>query len=384
MLMQVDDQQINSYDITPQAVAPHPCGINCLAATSNQKWIFTGGEDGFIRKYDFFGSMNGKSPLTMAQKKELHFDTIQNAGLLSSAWDNVEQVNPASGPLQEPKISAVHSIDVHSDGVWCVTGLERGTINLWTVRHDEGNCQHVFDHHKNSVSALKITQDQRGLISASDRVIVLWDLNTGSIARQYVGPASPIGSIQLQGTHHFIVSSSDGGLFLYDQRKDAPVKRMISPDTSPWTQSASWSADGKQVYSGRRNGSVDEWDIGSGQRVRNIRMPSDSGPVSSVLALPSGRHLLRRVILTISASQDNIRLWTLDQIQESSSRAANGTSTSSSPRVPFTIVNGHHGGFVSSLLTDEHGRYLVSTSGNRGWTDYVANNSALFYGIRRT
>lgn len=29
-------------------------------------------------------------------------------------------------------------MDVHSEGIWILTGCENGSINLYTVRHDEG------------------------------------------------------------------------------------------------------------------------------------------------------------------------------------------------------------------------------------------------------
>ena len=32
------------------------------------RWVFTGGSDGYIRKFDHFAGMNGKVPLTVAQK----------------------------------------------------------------------------------------------------------------------------------------------------------------------------------------------------------------------------------------------------------------------------------------------------------------------------
>jgi hypothetical protein len=32
------------------------------------RWVFTGSEDGYIRKYDFFASMNGKTLLTQGQR----------------------------------------------------------------------------------------------------------------------------------------------------------------------------------------------------------------------------------------------------------------------------------------------------------------------------
>lgn len=53
--------------------------------------------------------------------------SISNSVPLVSAWESND-----GGPI------AVHSIDVHSQAVWCVTGLENGLIRLWTFRQEEG------------------------------------------------------------------------------------------------------------------------------------------------------------------------------------------------------------------------------------------------------
>jgi transcriptional activator SPT8 len=78
---------ITNVDIIPVVSAVHPNPIYCLAATENQKWIVTGSEDGFIRKYDFYSSLNGSTLLTGAQKHGL-VDSIQKAGVILSAWEN--------------------------------------------------------------------------------------------------------------------------------------------------------------------------------------------------------------------------------------------------------------------------------------------------------
>jgi len=58
----------SSYDIVPVLAAPHATSVNAITATTDMRWVFTGGSDGYIRKFDHFASMNGKVPLTVAQK----------------------------------------------------------------------------------------------------------------------------------------------------------------------------------------------------------------------------------------------------------------------------------------------------------------------------
>lgn len=60
-------------------MAPHPGGIYSLCATKCMRWLFTGGADGVIRKYDFYASMNGRSKLTQSQMHGLP-DSITKVG----------------------------------------------------------------------------------------------------------------------------------------------------------------------------------------------------------------------------------------------------------------------------------------------------------------
>jgi len=37
---------------------------------------------------------------------------------------------------------------------------------------------------------------------------------------------------------------------------------------------------------------VDEWDFVSGKFIKSLKMPSGSGPVSYVLSMPNGKHII--------------------------------------------------------------------------------------------
>ncbi|CAL1704691.1 unnamed protein product [Somion occarium] len=163
-----------------------------------------------------------------------------------------------------------------------------------------------------------------------------------------------------------MVASIDGQIVLWDKRVHTPgrgVGRLwMSEKTPPWCVSACWSADGGQIYAGRRNGTVDIYDVrqlgvaaaGLPRILKTLRNPVSSGVVSCVVAFPDGRHLA-------CASQDNIRLW---NVAEAGEPDASGKMKSG---VQFKIIPGHHGGFISQMLVDRAARFLVSASSNRGW-----------------
>lgn len=61
-------------------------------------------------------------------------------------------------------------------------------------------------------------------------------------------------------------------------------------------------------------------------------------------------------LILFSASHDILRLYDLKH--EQSSRHST---------VPFLIIPGHRTGTISQLYVDNACRYMISTSGNRGW-----------------
>ncbi|KAG2181257.1 hypothetical protein INT43_008840 [Umbelopsis isabellina] len=432
-----------TYNIIPQGAAIHPNPIYSVAATRCFRWFVTGSEDGYIRKWDFFASMNGKSTLTQAQRHQL-VDSITKAGYLASWWENEEQpeevkVKAESSesievtPVPESKLSPVYSLDIHSEGLWALSGLENGSINLVTVRHEEGKCHHVFRKHTAPVSVLTIMPEERSFISGSwDKSIVEWDLETGSIVREYGGYSSQISSASFRPLHKEVASadsngeadkkeeaedikneddedmhtseekdeqveeigpdpmfkdpnimlttSIDGNCLIWDRREPTEAARRLSlPDkTPPWTLSACWGADGSKIYTGRRNGTVDEYDFAAQKLIRSFRMPANSGPVSCVASLPNGSHI-------VCASNDNIRMWntSIDSTFTIQPGDDGGfvKPTKLSSVIPFTILPGHHGAVISSLLIDPTSRYMISTSGTRGW-EGTSNNGCLIYEIQ--
>ncbi len=90
-----------TYDIMPTIAAPHSTSINALAATPDMRWVFSGGADGYIRKFNWVDTANGKLMLTVAQRHPF-VDSVTKAGVLMSYWENEE----ASGLAPMEKTSS--------------------------------------------------------------------------------------------------------------------------------------------------------------------------------------------------------------------------------------------------------------------------------------
>ncbi|CAK7200883.1 Transcription factor spt8 [Sporothrix eucalyptigena] len=184
------------YDIVPTMAAPQATSINALAVTPDLRYWMTGGSDGYIRKYDGPGTINGRQLLTVAQRHPF-VDSVVKAGILMSYWENEEPPSASARGAEEHILSPVYSLAVHSRALWLLAGTEGGGINLQSVRHDEGKRITCLQRHTNAVSVLQLAPDEKGVLSGSwDKTILDWDLNTGLTRRDFDGSSGQISAIE--------------------------------------------------------------------------------------------------------------------------------------------------------------------------------------------
>lgn len=102
----------------------------------------------------------------------------------------------------------------------------------------------------------------------------------------------------------FLAASMDGTLRVWDKRQQDPVARILPRNVPPWCMNACWSPDGNYIYAGRRNGTVEEFSLHKGLQnsERTFKFPQGSGPVSTVRAMPNGRHLIWYVSWDVASS----------------------------------------------------------------------------------
>ncbi|KAH3944070.1 hypothetical protein HBH53_164630 [Parastagonospora nodorum] len=178
------------YDIIPSIAAPHSTSINAITATPDMRWVFTGGADGYIRKFNWVDTANGKLALTVAQRHPF-VDSVTKAGVLLSYWENEDS------SLASDNLSPVYSLAVHHQSLWLLSGVQSGGINLQSVRHEEGKRIHTLKGHTSAVSVLTLAQDEQSVLSGSwDKTINDWDLNTGQVKRKFETSGGQISAIE--------------------------------------------------------------------------------------------------------------------------------------------------------------------------------------------
>lgn len=83
------------------------------------------------------------------------------------------------------------------EGVWLLSGLESGGINLQSVRHDEGRQITCLRGHTSAVSVLNLARDEKTVLSGSwDKNVIDWDLNTGQIVRNFEGSGGQLSALE--------------------------------------------------------------------------------------------------------------------------------------------------------------------------------------------
>jgi transcriptional activator SPT8 len=188
----------STYDIVPTIAAPQSTSINAITATADMRWVFSGGSDGYIRRYNWVDTINSKLMLTVAQRHPF-VDTVVKAGVMMTYWENWD-INTRPGMSQiaaDPVISPVYSLASQHQGLWLLAGLESGGIRLQSIRHEEGKEIALLQKHTSAVSVLSISSDEKSFLSGSwDKSVLDWDLNVGKVRTTFSSPAGQVSCIE--------------------------------------------------------------------------------------------------------------------------------------------------------------------------------------------
>lgn len=111
-----------SYTVEAICAIAHPEPTHALATSRCMSHLLTGSKDGYIRDYDVFAAVNGKTFLTAPQRQ--HCSVIEGtmkAGQLRTWWENPATFNDL---VEENSRSQVCSLLMQSDALWALAGSE--------------------------------------------------------------------------------------------------------------------------------------------------------------------------------------------------------------------------------------------------------------------
>jgi transcriptional activator SPT8 len=244
------------YDMIPTVAAPHSTSINAITATPDMRWVFSGGADGYIRKFNWVDTVNGKLPLTVAQRHPF-VDSVTKAGVLLSYWENEDSTGVADN------LSPVYSLAVHHQSLWLLSGVESGGINLQSVRHEEGKRIHTLKGHNMAVSVLTLAHDEQSVLSGSwDKTINDWDLNTGNVKRRFETSGGQITAIEQRPMSTLPIPQdtetvpSANGTFSSNNAARPRTNGSLSNGTDPVTRTAQRDENGNEDAPGSPDDSL--------------------------------------------------------------------------------------------------------------------------------
>lgn len=410
-----------SFEIVPKIAFIHGSPVNSLTASLGMRYVFTGGDDGFVRKYDFHSSINGTQLLT-ANQRHLLPDTITKSGVLSAYWENEqplhkEEYEPADDGTYMPKMSPVYSLAAQSEALWVASGLQSGGISFQSATYGElGQCLAYFDGHSKTVSDLKLNDTETSLLSGSwDKSVVLWDLNAGVHAQKYTELSSQVSCVDWQplGAQAVVSPKKLNKITKDDDDDDDKSLESLfgSEDEEKKEEQAKIRDNGEDarenaeesVYSDSKkntgnvfmsacyNGTVEVWDLR--QATRASWLAGTQAPpwcTSACFSYDGNKAFAGRRNACIEeydlrrcdSPSRILKFPTISGAVSCMTPMPNNRSLlcasydniriydlETTRKTPFFIIPGHHGALVSRMIIDSSGKYLISACGGRGWVD---------------
>lgn len=101
-----------------------PSAVHSLATTMCSSYLLTGSQDGHVRAYDLWSSMNGNQLMTAQQRSVVGLGEGVNKAGVSRGWWSNEVFEQGDGDGEEAwrSIEPVYSLACESDGLWAAAG----------------------------------------------------------------------------------------------------------------------------------------------------------------------------------------------------------------------------------------------------------------------
>ena len=203
--------------------------------------------------------------------------------LFTHRFVDLYEAKPSIG-ADGPALCPVYSLAVHHEGLWLLSGLESGGINLQSVRHDEGKFIHCLRQHTSAISVLDLARDERSVLSGSwDKTIIDWDLDTGKAKRTFSGSGSQISAIEIRPISNLAVPEASGDIAMSNGTFSSDSLNKPRPNGVSNEES---QAGAPENGTGSNAGSPADSLFGGGNEVDSLFGDNDEGDAGA----PSANH----------------------------------------------------------------------------------------------
>ncbi|KAG8718386.1 hypothetical protein FRC09_012736 [Ceratobasidium sp. 395] len=336
------------------------CRMNCVAFSADGRWIASGSNDSTIRVWN---AETGESRLGPLQGDDLdgaiisvtfspdgHNLTSSSSHAIVRVWElktgqsilelhgHSEYVNSAAFS-PDGRWIASYSYDEtlriwdaqtgdsvlkplcgHSDTVWSiafspdshriVSGSNDSTIRIWDAKTGDmllGPLQA-----QSEVQSVAFSADGRRVASCyADKTVRIWNAQTGDLVMQPLdGHSGEVTSVAFCPDGRVVSGSRDKTIRIWNVAVDGNEARLSEQSNASkvylgWVSSVAFLADGRSVVSGSGTGTVNIWDVETGQAVQEP-LNGHTDTVNAVAVSSNGRWIA-------SGSNDTtVRLWNVN------------------------------------------------------------------------
>jgi WD40 repeat protein/serine/threonine protein kinase len=189
-----------------RAYAEHPSGVTALDVSRDERLALTGSADGSLRLWEVdWGARVGEFSLVVNRTsdysqvestQQLFLRHLEKAGRLCQSGDpggayrQLAQARAIPGYTRDPAALALNAQLLQRLS-------RRGIASVWQRK--------TFSSH-GLVTALQLSSDSMHALSASGRVLYLWELSTGSCVRGFTGHSDTVSALAL--SHDQTVAAS--------------------------------------------------------------------------------------------------------------------------------------------------------------------------------
>ena len=291
----------------------HTDDSRCVAFSPDGHYLASGGKDRAVRLWDVSTGKELSSVQSHTDWVECLAFSPDDQSLASGGKDGAIQVRVTATGKQLFALKGVGwvtSLAWSLDGQHLASGCNDGTVKVWDLSACKGGFS--FKGHSRSVYGLAFSPDGRRLVSGShDHKVKLWDLATGKMLRSFDAASVqsvafssngkriacgciPDGLVKVweaetgkellsvKNGEPLVAFSPEGGRLALGTPRGSQVKLLdVATGQELWSRNhtfsfvvcVAFSPDGRRVYSGAMDGTVQVWDASTGNLVSKYGKP---------------------------------------------------------------------------------------------------------------
>jgi len=223
---------------------------------------------------------------------------------LTNRWPLPDLPDPALRRSLVGHVGPVTALAISPDGAWLASGGVDKAVRVWTAA--TGDLRFEFKGHGGTISTLAISPNMAWLASGSDdRAAIVWDLSSGRQVARLARHQDSVHAIDFSPDSKWLVTADSAAARIWYPGEDRRTAKLSSPldwaiDYFPGVRAVhaiAVSPSGRQVAIGRRDGTVELWDVAT-RRLRaelpgsnfNARIAErwDVGTEERPIHLPAG------------------------------------------------------------------------------------------------